>query len=184
MHDLIVALTEPEHQAGLGQYFGSMFSGVLQYCNRLLVTCPWVAHRVCQSLHCFHVLRENVQTGIHDELHMLFNAIEVGRQCFYRRVRIELFDLAHTFCVVRGTAVGQVVSINRCDDDIFKPHQLYGTRGVSRLIGIQPAFWVARIDGTETTRPCTYRAKHHDRRCPGIPAFADIRTHSLFAYCA
>ena len=81
-----------------------------------------------QAAYGFDILSEDVEARIDDVFYMRLYPFEVGRQRLDGGVGIEFLDLANTFGVMRRTAVGQVITIDRRNDDVFEAHQTDGTR--------------------------------------------------------
>ena len=80
-----------------------------------------------------------------------------------------------------GAAIGQIVPVDRGEHHVPQLHQLYRTRRVVGLLGIQPAAGIAGIDGAKATGPGTDIPHQHDSGRARTPALAHIRAFGLFA---
>src|SRR5262249_23942725 len=83
--------------------------------------------------------------------------------------------------VMPGTAIRQVITIHRGEYNVLQPHEVDGLRHVLRLISIEPAARVARVDGTEPARTRTHGAHQHDGGRARVPALTDVRALRFFA---
>ena len=79
LHDLVVLLAKAQHQAGFGEYLGTVLLGMPQHFDRLFVTGTRITHRVRQAPDRLYVLREDLEAGIDDQFDMLFDAVEIRR---------------------------------------------------------------------------------------------------------
>ena len=118
LHDLVVALAQAEHEAGLGQDVGAVLLCVRQDGERLVVARAGVAHGMRQPAYGLDVLGEHVQAGIENGLDVAEHAVEVGGQRFDRGLRVEALDRADAGGIVGGAAVIEVVAIDRGDHHV------------------------------------------------------------------
>ena len=180
--DFIICFANTEHYAGLGQNLRSNPFGVSEHVQRLLITRSGIPHHMGQSLDGFDILGKHLQAGVHDFGDGFLVAIKIRRQCLYCRCRIEGANRLDTGCVVSGATVGQVVAVHRSKDHVVQAHQFHRLSCIGRFFQIQPAFWVARVDGAKTAGAGTGRAHQHDGGGAVVPTFANVRAVRLFAY--
>ena len=152
-----------------------------EHVERLAVTRARVAHRVREALDRLDVLREDLDSGIHDGLDVGKHALEVRRQRFDRGRGIRRLDRAHAGREMRGAAVRQVVAIHRGQHDVAEAHQRNRARGVRGLVGVEPAARIAGVHRAEAAGARAHRAHEEERRRAGIPALADVRAMRFFA---
>ena len=180
LEDLVLGLAETQHQAGLGQPIRAVTLGVRQHTQRLLVARAGIAHRMGEPTHRLDVLREDLEPGVDHGLDVGRDALEIRDQGLDRGLRHQVLDGPHRGGEMRRAAVRQVVAVDGGQHDIAQTHQLHGARGVARLLGVEPAAWVAGVHRAETAGTGADLAHQHQRRGAGVPALADVRALGLF----
>src|ERR1700722_932704 len=103
LHDLLVRLTEPEHQTALRQNLRVVTLGVLEHAHRLLVSRARIAHWVRQAPDRLDVLRKHFQSGINNRLDVRQDAFKIGSQRLDSRRRTALLDRAYARRVVSSS---------------------------------------------------------------------------------
>src|SRR6185312_2971124 len=179
--DLLIRLTQTQHQAALGQYRRHVLLRMREHSQRLLVPGARISHRMGEASHGLDVLRKDIESGVDDRLDVFEHSPEVRRQCFNSGRRIASLDRTDAGSVVAGAAVRQIVAIDRGKHDVFELHQLDAAGSVLRFVRIEPTTRVAGIDRAEAAGSCADRAHEHDRGGAGVPALADVRAFRLLA---
>src|SRR5438046_1990241 len=91
-------------------------------------------------------------------------------------------DLPHGPREMRRAAVGEVVSIDRRQDDVSEVHLGQGDRDLPRFVEIQDPMRVPRSDRAEAAASRAHVAHQHDRRGPAAPTFPHVRAVGLLAH--
>ena len=143
--------------------------------ERLVVAGARIADLRGQPADRLQVVRKHIHAGLDHRGDGREVAGEVGRQRLDGRAGIASLDRADAGGVVPRPAVRQVVPVDGREDHVLEAHQLHGTGGVVRLLRVEPAPGIARVDGTEAARPRAHVAHEHDRGRAGVPALADVR---------
>lgn len=86
----------------------------------------------------------------------------------------------HDRLEMAGSPVGEVVPVNRCDDDVTEVHAPDGFREVKRFSGIRRKRF-AMFDIAEGAGSCAEIAQNHERGRSFPEALADIGTSRFFA---
>ena len=81
-----------------------------------------------------------------------------------------------------GTAVREVVAIDRCDDNIIEAPLGNGLGSIEWLFWIRR--WRARgsLHGTEAASACASVAEKHNGSSSAIPTLSNVRTLCLLAH--
>ena len=124
---------ETQHEAGLGEHFGSFFLALCKEVERSLVVCI-AADAVVQPRHGFGVMVEDIRSRLDDSGNRRAVAEEVGDENFHGRpgsfaggedALVEMF----------GAAIGQVVARHRCDHDMFQAQACGGFGNAFGFVG-------------------------------------------------
>ena len=159
----------------------AMTLGMREDGERLRIACARVADRVRQPADGLDVLGKHLEPAVDHRLDVGQCTLEVRGQGFDGRIRTAALDLADARGEVRGSAVRQVVAIDRSEHDIAQAHEFDGTRGVRGLIRVEPSARIPGVDRTEPARASTDLAHQHQGRGTGVPAFADVGTLRFLA---
>ena len=119
--------------------------------------------------------------GIHDDLHGVVVALEIGDEDLDVTAGNALVNRANGHREEFSAAVFAIVTIDAGDDGVFEPHQGDGLSDSARLIHIhfeRRAF----LDGAEAAAARAHVAENHERGGALIPALADVRTGGGFAH--
>ena len=80
------------------------------------------------------------------------------------------------------TEVGQVVAVNRSNNDVTQLLNVGTSGNLFWLVMIKPAIRVSGFHRAKAAAACADVAHHHDGGCTVIPAFAEIGATRLFAH--
>ena len=75
---------------------------------------------MCQTFHGLNILCKYLDSGINNDLDMFHGPVEIRRQSLNRRLRVLFLDFLNTGSVVGGASIGQIITIDRRNHDIFK----------------------------------------------------------------
>ena len=121
---------------------------------------------------------QDMDAGAHDGLDGLLVPLEVGNEHFDASPGIVHFDPKHGLCEMSRAAVGEIVSVDRCDHDMLETqlfdHQSY----IARLFRIQE-IRLAFADRTEAAASRTHVPQDQKRSRTVSPALSDIRAAGL-----
>ena len=88
---------------------------------------------------------------------------------------------AHGAGPVLGAAIGQVVAVDRGDDDVAQAHARGGRGDLARLERVERIAALARVDGAVAAGARAGVAHDLERRGAAAPALADVRAAGLLA---
>ena len=132
------------------------------------------------ALHGLHVVRENLRSRFDYDLQIIEVALEIADKCFNGQVGAGIVNPVNRFGPDSGSAVGQVITINRGDDNMRQA-------GSGQCIGYPPGFikvHLSRSSCLDVAEPTGSRAgitEDHDGCRASAPAFTDIRAGGLLA---
>src|SRR6185312_12972077 len=180
LHHLGLFLAEPDHEAGLGEHRRIDVLDAIQEAQRMEIARarPYLA---VEPRHGFEIVVEHVGPRRDDDLERAVLLEKIGRQHFdggIRRVLADRFDGAGE---LRGAAVGQIVAIDRGNDDVVEAelrHRLADARRLMRIEQIGPP----GRDIAEGAGAGADAAEDHYRGMTFLPALADIRAGRFLAY--
>ena len=124
---------------------------------------------------------EHVGLGRHDDFERAFLAQEIRRQDLDGRGRAARADGADGLREMLGAAVGEIVAIDRGDDDMGEPELEGRFRDMFRLGGIERAGH-AGLDVAEGAGAGAGVAHDHEGGVLLVPALADVRAARLLAH--
>ena len=120
--DFILRLAKAQHKGSLGNHIRAVGFAVCQDIEGLLIAGPRVSHRMSQSLHSLHILRKYLDTRVQQGLNGREVAQKIGRQCLHRSLGIDCLGRSHHRCVMTGTAIGQIVTVDRGQHHVAQTH--------------------------------------------------------------
>ncbi|EAT09180.1 hypothetical protein SKA58_09466 [Sphingomonas sp. SKA58] len=173
-------LAQPQHDARLGEDRRIELLDRFQQAQRRVIARArpdgWIEAR-----HGFKIVIVDVGARRNDHFDRpLMLVAEIGRQNFDGRVRRRAAQSFDHLDELAGAAIGQIVAIDRGNDDMLQPHFSAGIRQILRLIGVDLARH-AGLDVAEGTGAGAHVPQDHDRRMLFGPAFADIGTGRFLA---
>ncbi len=173
-------LAQTQHDAGLGEDGGIKPLDRLQQPQRGIVARARTDCRV-KARNGLQIVIIDVGPRRDDHLDRpLMLVAEVRRQDFDRRAgrgAAQRLDHLHE---LRRAAIGQIVAVDRGDDDMFQPHFGGGIGQILRLVDVN----LARHPGLDVAKgagPRAHIAQDHHRRMLLGPAFADVRAGRFLA---
>ncbi len=135
-----------------------------------------------QARHSFQIMVVYIRPGLHDHLHRPVHLVaEIGGEDFDgggRRLPAQLLDHLHELA---GAAIGQVIPVNRGDDDMFQPKFCRRFRDMARLGGVHRVRHPG-LDVAEGAGAGAGITQDHHRGVLLAPAFADIGAGRLLTY--
>ncbi len=135
-----------------------------------------------QPAHGLDVVVEDLGLlGQHQRQSLLLEAGEVGRQHFDRGARRQLFECPDRGRELTGAAVGQVVAIDRGDDDVAQLHLRRGLGQAPRLVRVGQARGLAGVHVAVAAGAGAGVAENLEGGRPPAPALAHVRALRLLA---
>ena len=180
---LVVRLAEPDDDPRLRHHVvrGELLHA-LEEPQRLLVARLRAAHPRVQSADGLDVVAEHVRASVeHRDERLLLDAEEVGREDLDGRARQLPLERADRRRVVAGAAVGQVVAVDRGDDDVRETHPVRGLGEAKRLERVRRGVRLARVHVAVAACARADVAQDLERGRPAPPALADVRAAGLLA---
>ena len=183
LDDLVVRLAEPDDDPGLREHrIAGDLLGPLEEPERLVVARLRAAHACMESADGLDVVVEDLGScGEHRRKRFLFGAEEVRREDLDLRLRQLALDRPDRCRVVRRATIGEVVAVDRRDDDVRELHLRRRLRQAERLEGIGRTVRLARVHVAVPARARARVAEDLERRRPAPPALADVRAARLLA---
>lgn len=175
--DFFFAFTDTDHDPGFGD--GALCFDALEQFHRALVSRAW-AHGGVTTTDSFEVVRDDVGLRVDDHLQRGFVAFEISDEDFDGHVGTGFACSQDGLGPDPGTAVGDIVAIDGCDDDVFESRSSQGLSDTTRLILIDRE----RLPGFDIAEPTGAGAgvsQDHDGRDPARPALSHVRTRGFFA---
>ena len=137
---------------------------------------------IAQPRHGFEIVVIDVGTRIDDRCDGAFGLVaEIRGEDFDRRLRRFAAQRVDHLDELARTAVGQVVAVDRGDDDVAEPHLRRSDCGMFGFERVNRARHPG-LDVAESTGTGAGVAQDHHRRVLFGPAFADVRARRLFAH--
>ena len=181
--DLVVRLAEADDDPALRQHrvVGDLLRAAQQP-QRAVVRRLRAAHLPVQAAHGLDVVVEDVgPRGEHGVQRLLLDAEEVRRQHLDARGRKLALERADRRRIVAGAAVGDVVPVDRRDDDVLQPHLRRDLREPQRLERIGRRLGLPRVDVAVAAGARARVAEDLEGRRPASPALGDVRAARLLA---
>src|SRR5512146_1431603 len=126
-----------------------------------------------QARHRFGVVIVDVGPGLEHGANRVFVALKVGNEHLDRAVGQALLDLPDGLGKDVRAKVGQIVAVDRGDDDVPEPHFHDRGRDAGRLLDVVPGR-PAVGNGTVRTVPRTDVAQNHEGGGAMLPALAHV----------
>ena len=123
---------------------------------------------------------EDFGAGVHDGLHVVVVALEIGDEDFDVAIGDAFVDGADGHGEELGAAVLAVVAVDAGDDGVFQAHERDGFGDAARFVHIDFER-SALLHGAEAAAASAHVAEDHKRRRALVPAFADVRAGGGFA---
>ena len=140
------------------------------------------AHRRLDAAAGLDVVVEDVGTGLeHRHQRLLLEAEEVGHQHLDVRLGAAAAQRADGLRPVAGAAIGQVVAVDRRDDDVPQAHPLGRGRHLGGLQRVELLAELARAHRAVAAGARARLAHDLERRRAAPPALADVRAARLLA---
>ena len=137
--------------------------------------------RRIEPRHGFQVVVIDIGPGGHDRLHRNRHfASEIGSENFNRRVRRHITQCADDLDELACPAIGQIIAIDRSDDNVFQTHFRGRFGNMARFAAVHRARH-AGLDVAERTGAGADIAQDHHGGVLFGPAFADIGARRFFA---
>ena len=150
--------------------------------ERLVVARLGAAHAPVQAADGLDVVVEDLGAGGEDGVErFLLDAEEVGCQHLDARLRQLHLDRADRRREVARTAVGNVVAVDRGDDDVLQLHLGRRLADPQRLERVGRVLRLAGVDVAVAAGTCARLAEDLERRGAAAPALRDVRAASLLA---
>ena len=150
--------------------------------ERAVVARLRAAHPRVQPPHRLDVVVEDLgPRGEHRLQRLFLDAEEVGRQHLDRSLGQLRLQRADRRRVVAGAAVGDVVAVDRGDDDVLELHLRRGLGEPQRLERVRRRLGLARVDVAVAARASARVAEDLERRGAAAPALGDVRAARLLA---
>ena len=150
--------------------------------QRAVVARLRAAHLPVQAAHRLDVVVEDVgPRAEHRAERVLLDAEEVGREHLDRRVRQLRLERADRRRVVAGAPVGDVVAVDRRDDDVLELHLRRRLRDAERLERVGRRLGLAGVDVAVAAGAGARVAEDLERRRAASPALGDVRAARLLA---
>ena len=115
--EFCIGLAQTEHDAGLSLQVRANRFGFLQDTEGALVLRPW-SHPFIQTRHTLGVVIENIDRRFGNGGNRIFVALKIGGQHFNRTGGVQVFEHVHGLGKMLGTAVRQVISVDRGDNNM------------------------------------------------------------------
>ena len=180
LHHLGAAFAEAEHQAGFGENLWIMGFYPVEQAERLVIARAG-ADRGIESRHGFKIVVEDIRARRRDQAPRRALAQEIGGQHLDRGVRRAGANGADHGGEMRRAAIGEIVAIDRGDDDMAEPEPHDRVRDPRRLIAIERPR-LAGADMAKAAGAGAGIAHDHHGGVADRPAFADIRAGGLLAH--
>ena len=174
---LVVALTDPHHDAGLGDQSAAL--ELREHRERSLVL-RLRTHRGVHAVHRLHVVGEDLRPRIAHRLDGLLVAEEVAHQAFDAHPRACLMDTPDGLGPDLGAAVGKLVAVDAGDHHVLQLHERQALRHAARFVGVEDR----RTPGLHVAEAARARARvteDHDGGSAAAPAFAHVRAACFLA---
>ena len=172
---------QPQHDARLGKDRRIEPLDRLQQPQRRIITRAGPDGRI-ETRNRLQIMVINVRPRRDDHLDRpLMLVAEVRGQYLDRRVGRRPAQRLDHLDELRRPAIGQIIAIDRGDDDMLQPHLRRRIGQILRLIDIDLARH-PRLDVAESAGPRADVAQDHDGRMFLRPAFADIGAGRFLAY--
>jgi len=150
--------------------------------KRLVVARLCAAHARMQSPHRLDVVVEHVgPSGEHRLQRLFLDVQEVRRQHLDRRLRELCFERSDRGRVMSGAAVGDVIPVDRRDDDMLELHLRRDVREPQRLERVRRCLGLAAVHVAVAARARACVAEDLERRRAATPALGDVRAARLLA---
>ena len=183
VHDLVVRLAEPDDDPGLREHL--VVGDLLRAREKpegLVVVGLRAAHLAVEPADGLDVVVEDLgPRAEHDPQGLLLDAEEVRRQHLDRCLGQLLLQRADRRRVVAGAPVGDVVAVDRGDDDVLEPHLRRRMREAQRLERVGRLGRAARVDVAVAARAGARVAEDLERRGAASPALGDVGAARLLA---
>jgi len=124
---------------------------------------------------------ENLRFGREHGLNRRVVVIEIGDENFDDDARVRRAHRFNRSLKVLGAAILQIVTGDRCDDDMSELHPSGRLRHPRRFVGLQRKRFGGG-DGAKVTIARAAIARDHEGGCSLAPAFPMIRAFGTFAY--
>ena len=180
LHDLGLALAQPDHQARLGEDRRIDLLDPVQQPQRLVIPSTG-ANRGIQPRHSLKIVVEDVRRGCGQRLRPVRLAQEIRRQHLDRRIRRCRPDRADHRREMRRAAIRQIVPVHRGDHHVPQPQLRHRIGDPHWLVCLQRRR-LAGAHVAEAARAGAGVAHDHHRRMALRPAFADIRAGRFLAH--
>src|ERR1700704_883885 len=131
------------------------------------------AYRQIERWHSFQIVVEDVRLGVNDDFQCAVLAQKVGRQDLDGRLGTTLADRPNGVGKMAGSTIGQIVAINRRNNDVRKAELSGRISDMSGLTRIQRS-WQSGLYIAERARARACIAHDHERRVFLLPALANI----------
>lgn len=133
------------------------------------------AHRLLESLDGFEIVVVDVGSCLEHHVDQFEAPLEVWNKNFNGSLRIAVANGADGGCPDAGTAIGELIPGDACDDTVAESHLCHGigdARGFAEIKFGRPAgLYRAKIAGSGADV-----SKDHHRRCSAGPAFTQVWT--------
>ncbi len=138
-------------------------------------------HREIARRHGLQIVVEHIGLGFGDHFERAFLAQEIRGQDFDRGGRAARADGTDNLREMFGAAIGEIVAIDRGDDDVGEPELEGRFRDMLRLRHIERAGH-AGLDVAERAGPGAGVTHDHEGGVLLVPALADVRAAGLLAH--
>src|SRR5690606_4946747 len=136
LEHFVARFAKAHHDAGLGEHLRVELFYALKQADRVEIAGAGTDREVFRR-HGFEIVVEDVGLGGDDDLKRAFLAQEVRRQDLDGGARVAGADGEDHVGEMPGTAIGQIVAIDRSDDDMFEAELFDGLGDVFGFVGVE-----------------------------------------------
>ena len=180
LQDPLTILAQTHHDAGFGEHRGVEFLDLLQQAQAGEIARTGADFGV-EAGHGFQIVVEHIRAGLDHFFQRRRRAFQkIGGQDFNGGRRAAMADRADCHGEMLGTAIFQIVAVDRGDHHMVQPQFRHRMRHPARLEGVQSL----RPAGRHVAKRAAARAYLAHDHHGGValrPAFADIGAARLFA---
>mmetsp|Transcript_35445 Transcript_35445/g.104828 ORF Transcript_35445/g.104828 Transcript_35445/m.104828 type:complete len:222 (-) Transcript_35445:393-1058(-) len=103
-------------------------------------------------------------------------ALEVWRQAFNQKSRLQLLHGRDRLCKMVRSAIWHIISVDTCQHDVVNVPGCNSCCCVDRLIWVRRRWGPGCVDGAEAATTCACVSQHHNGGCchVTIPALANV----------
>ena len=171
--EFLRGFTKPDHHARLGKHLIVQRFYLVEQSQRMIIARTRADGRI-QARHSFQIVIINVGACRHDHFHG-FSGLVAKIRCQnldgrFWRMFAQFFNDTNE---LPGTAIGQIIAIDRGDDDMLKPERA-GRFGNMRRLKLVDWPGHTGLDVAKSAGARAGIAQDHHRRVLLAPAFADV----------